>query len=348
MSLDKKCYEYVGVIHVHSKYSDGSGSIKKIIKEAEKANLDYIIINDHNNIKAKNKEGWYKKILLLAGEEIGDKGKSHYLALDIEKEINPCEYHHNTEEYIDSVKHQKGLGFIAHPFGLEKEQFHFRVSSWNKWENLDYTGMEIWSYMHDWSYNVNLFNIFYYYLMPDKAIDGPPQDVLQKWDQLCQKRRIVGIGSTDVHAKYIFPFFMFQFLSYRRVFKGIRTHIILPEPLEKKLASDKISIYKAFENGHCFFAYDYIADSKGFQFEAIVDDSKNIIMGDESKLRKKASLIAKSPIPSTIRLIKDGQLIKETDNSLQLYWETEEQGVYRIEAQYNGRSWVYTNPIYLR
>jgi uncharacterized protein YllA (UPF0747 family) len=141
---------------------------------------------------------------------------------------------------------------------------------------------------------------------------------------------------------------MFQFLSYRRVFKGIRTHIILPEPLEKKLASDKISIYKAFENGHCFFAYDYIADSKGFQFEAIVDDSKNIIMGDESKLRKKASLIAKSPIPSTIRLIKDGQLIKETDNSLQLYWETEEQGVYRIESQYNGRSWVYTNPIYLR
>ena len=348
MTSDLKHHEYVGVIHIHSKHSDGSGTVKKIVDEARKANLDYIIIGDHNNIEAKLYEGWHDGVMLLVGEEVGAKGSSHYLALDIEEEIDPTELDNDAQKYIDEVKRQNGLGFIAHPYGIEKKQFRVEVSSWDDWDSPDYTGMEIWSYMHDWSDNVNLLNIVYYYFKPDKAIEGPPTGILQRWDQLCQKRRVVGIGSSDVHARYLFPFTMFKFLSYGIAFQGVRTHLLLPSSIKSDFDDDKRAVYDAFGNGHCFFAYDYIADSKGFRFEASVNGSENLIMGDETKLEGKVKLIVTSPFPSKILLIKDGQLIKEMDNSLQLYWETDERGVYRVEAQYNGRKWVYTNPIYLR
>jgi len=346
LAVNQKYYEYVGVIHVHSKYSDGSGSIKKIAKEAKLAGLDYVVISDHNVIKALGKEGWHDGVLLLVGEEIGAKGSSHYLALNIKERIHPDVYHRDVHLYIEAVKRQGGIGFVAHPYELIKAFFRLKIFSWQSWNEKDFTGIEIWSYMHDWSHNVNLFNIIYYYLYPHKAIDGPPMDIIQEWDSLCQKRRVVGIGASDVHAKYISPFSMIQFLSYRRNFHGVRTHLLMESPLSHDLNESKRAVYNALESGHCFFSYDYEVDSRGFTFEADTE-GKKLIMGDECNFNGKAELVASSPIPALIRLIKDGQVIIEK-NSTQLVHEINERGVYRIEAHHNSKPWVFTNPIYLR
>ena len=44
-------YEYVGNIHMHSKYSDGEYSIQQIAKLAHKAGLDFIVITDHETLE---------------------------------------------------------------------------------------------------------------------------------------------------------------------------------------------------------------------------------------------------------------------------------------------------------
>jgi predicted metal-dependent phosphoesterase TrpH len=80
--------EYVGAIHIHSTYSDGSGTVDEIIKTAQEVDLDFIILTDHNTLRAKTdgKEGWHKDTFLLVGSEINDKKNlNHYLALGIEK-----------------------------------------------------------------------------------------------------------------------------------------------------------------------------------------------------------------------------------------------------------------------
>ena len=71
-------------------------------------------------------------------------------------------------------------------------------------------------------------------------------------------------------------------------------------------------------------------------------------MGDEAKLKSSAELEIKSPINATLRLLRNGQLVKEQPNAKQLIWETNEPGVYRAEAYHKDECWVYTNPIYLR
>ena len=70
-------------------------------------------------------------------------------------------------------------------------------------------------------------------------------------------------------------------------------------------------------------------------------------MGDEVRMGSWAELEAISPVSAALRLIKDGRLIEEVDGK-RLTWKANEPGVYRVEAQYDHRHWVFTNPIYLR
>jgi len=43
--------EYVGAIHIHSVYSDGTGNIEDIAQAAYETGLDFIMMTDHNTLK---------------------------------------------------------------------------------------------------------------------------------------------------------------------------------------------------------------------------------------------------------------------------------------------------------
>ena len=51
------CQEYRTVLHVHTKCSDGSGSMSDIIGAAETAKVDFVLVADHNTLRAR-REGW--------------------------------------------------------------------------------------------------------------------------------------------------------------------------------------------------------------------------------------------------------------------------------------------------
>ena len=43
-------FECVGNLHIHSLFSDGAGTVPEIARSAKKANLDFIILNDHDHM----------------------------------------------------------------------------------------------------------------------------------------------------------------------------------------------------------------------------------------------------------------------------------------------------------
>ena len=274
LTTHSKSYEYTGILHAHSNYSDGSGTVKRIIKAAQDTGLDYIIITDHNTLQAMEdgSEGWHDDLLLLVGEEITARDNGHYLALGISDVVDPEDCPEDVRHYIiEAVERQGGFGFAPHPHGLHNSSFNLHLPLWEAWDDPNYTGLEIWSYMRDWAVGLTRFNVFRRYLSPDKVIHGPSPDLLQKWDQLCQKRRIVGIGGADAHARRAFPFNFIKFLSYERTFRGIRTHLLTSSPLSHDLDESRELLYSALRCGHCFFAHDALADSTGFSFTASTD-----------------------------------------------------------------------------
>ncbi|MBD3184619.1 histidinol-phosphatase [Candidatus Poribacteria bacterium] len=350
MTKDFEYYEYVGVLHIHTKHSDGSGSVKRVIKTAQKVGLDYIVITDHNTIKSMENgaEGWYDNLLVMVGEEIGKYKQRHYLAVGIDEAIDPGDYDEDVEEYIRVVKEKDGVGFAAHPYELENKSIRIRLHPWEVWDNPDYTGMEIWSYMYDWAENLTILKIFYYYIHPEKAINGPPPHLLKRWDQVCQKRPVVGIGGADVHARHLFPFNFVKFLSYRRAFQGIRTHIITESPLNREADIAKQEFCNILKAGHCFFAHDFIADSKGFNFYGIKSEGGHILMGDEIEFEDGIELRIKSPLKTHVKIICNGEVLEDRGETDELSLKADSPGIYRVEARYGGKAWLFTNPIYMR
>ena len=77
------------VVHLHSTHSDGTGTVREIVRAAARARADVVLLTDHDTLAAQRngEEGWYGDVLLLAGEEVSPLGRDHYLAFGIDTEI---------------------------------------------------------------------------------------------------------------------------------------------------------------------------------------------------------------------------------------------------------------------
>lgn len=342
-------FEYTGAIHIHSVYSDGSGEIIEIVTAAQESGLDYLILTDHNTLRAL-KEGYescYDKTLLFVGCEINDKeNKNHYLALGVNETYST---RISAKEYVKKIKDSGGIGFLAHPHEKRTHMKEHPAYPWTEWSSDDFTGIEIWNHMSEWMENLTEQNKYQSFLHPLKSITQPPEETLKKWDELNLGRKVVGIGGVDAHAhKYnLLGFLEVEIFPYKVLFKSIRTHILTTEEItfEKAMfAKSKELIYSALKEGSCFVANDYHGDSKGFRFFAESEDKK-FNMGSSIQLSKKIKLKVFIPVDNAIiKLIHNGKLIDELVGNSADYI-IKESGIYRVEVFLEDKAWIYSNHI---
>ena len=336
---------------MHSVFSDGSGEVEDIARYAGEAGLDYILLTDHNTLRALKEgyEGWYDKTLLLVGCEINDKlNENHYLAFGIKEAFST---RLPAKEYVKRVKEEGGIGFLAHPHEKRKHMVEHPPYPWTDWDISDFTGIEIWNHMSEWMENLTEQNKYQSFIHPLKSIIAPPKETLLIWDKLNLTRKVVGIGGVDAHAhKYnVLGFVEVEVFPYKVLFKSIRTHLLIDEDLprkndERSLNSIKRIIYDSLASGNSFFANDYLADSKGFRFYAEAG-KKKYQMGETINYTGKIKLSVFVPSPnSEIRLIHNGVLI-ETEEGGGAKFEIIDPGVYRVEVLHNKKAWIFSNHI---
>jgi hypothetical protein len=351
--------EVVVNLHMHTRYSDGSGIHRDIARAAFAAGVDAVIVTDHN-ILVQGFEGYYKektkKILMLIGEEVHDQArdpqKNHLLVFGAGREL--AAFAENPQQLINQVRDAGGLSFLAHPDDPEAPAFREVDISWVDWSVQNFTGIELWNALSELKTIVpTKVHGAFYALFPALVAHQPIPSTLAKWDELLALGRpVVAIGGSDAHAlhmslgpihRVIFP--------YEFHFRTVNTHVLTSEPMNGEATRDKKLIYEAMAAGHCFVGYDLPAPTRGFNFSGQGKD-QNAIMGDELPAKGGVTLQARLPAHAEIRLIKDGNLIQTWKNQLSCTHITSEPGVYRIEAyrRYLGRlrGWIYSNPIYLR
>jgi hypothetical protein len=209
-------------------------------------------------------------------------------------------------------------------------------------------GIELWSFVNDTAERAaSIAEIARFVTMPSRALADPPERNMRGWDEMCQRRRVVAIGGLDAHqfGKRIGPFVPVRVMSYRRSFRQIRTHVLCQEAPTRELEHDGEQVYDALREGRCYIAVDAIAPAGGFTFEA--DD---LPMGAEAPAGRR-TLRARTPQPAQLRLLRDGKEVASADGD-GLEHEVEEPGVYRVEAHRHARgrrrTWILSNPIYLR
>lgn len=344
-------FEYIGALHIHSVFSDGSGEVPDIAKYADEVGLDFIILTDHNTVRALTEgyEKWYGNTLFLVGCEINDKeNKNHYLAFGIDEAFST---RLPAKEYVKKVKDAGGIGFLAHPHEKRTHMKEHPPFPWTEWDTKEFNGIEIWNHMSEWMENLTEENKYRSFLHPLKTIAAPPAETIKIWDELNLKRKVVGIGGVDAHAhKYnLLGFMEVEIFPYKVLFKSIRTHVLLAEELIKGTSKKAVNkakwlIYNAMKDGRCFVANDYHGESKGFRFFA-EQGRKKYFMGDTFLLKDKAKLKVVLPgLEGNIRLIRNGQ-IAEIVEGVEAEFSVNENGAYRIEVFRNDAAWIYSNHI---
>ena len=352
-------HEIVVNLHMHTRYSDGSGTHKDIAHAAIQAGLDAVIVTDHN-VLVQGLEGYYRvgreRCLLLVGQEVHDQDrdpqKNHLLVFNANRDLSYLA--DDPQTLINRVNEAGGLSFIAHPTDPAAPAFKETDISWEDWDIRNYTGIELWNGLSELKTVVptKLHGAFYAFF-PHFIGHHPILETIQRWDLLlAEGRRVVAIGGSDAHAlhmhmgpihRVIFP--------YAFHFRTVNTHVFGPEPLTGDVPTDKKMIYEALAAGHCFVGYDLPASTRGFIFKARGLE-RSVITGDELPMKGGVTLQAHLPKPAEIRLIKDGRTIRIWKHSQDCAYSASEPGVYRVEAwkSYLGlkRGWVFSNPIYVR
>jgi hypothetical protein len=332
------------VVHLHSTYSDGTGTVKQIARAGRRAGADVVLLTDHDTLAAKRngEEGWYGDVLLLVGEEVSPRRRNHYLAFGIDEEIDHSEL--DAAGICRAVRAAGGFGFAAHPFSEGSKRFK-RAGPGMPFDALDceaLDGIELWSFVNDTGESItSVPQMLRFLLAPGRALDGPPERNMRAWDELCRTRRVVGIGGIDAHqfGKRIGPFVPLRIMAYHRSFRHIRTHVLCEGP------PDREQVFGALREGRCYIAVDSIAPARGFRFEA--DD---LPMGAEAPAGRRR-LTVTAPADAKLRLLRDGsEIAGGVGRTLEA--EVEEPGVYRAEALRRShgrqRTWIVSNPIYLR
>ena len=323
--------EAVGVIHIHSAYSDGQLPVDRIAKIGSAQGLDYLIFTDHDTLQGRreNKQGWHGKTLVLMDEEISTDG-GHYLALRVANEVPRLQ---NPRWTMEAVSAEGGLGFIAHPFWPRRPWVDPGIRG--------VTGVEIYSAVDDIGGKKILW------LGPWLILTGSEFSItnwltrqkkaLEFWDRmLARGDRVVGIGSPDAHGLRRWGL---RLAPYATSFRLVRNHLLVKEISEA-------AIYDALSKGHAFVAHDLVAEAKGFSFMAVEQNKVQGIMGDSVKWRKGLKLYAYLPSPGNLVLFKDGKAAAK-ERGQQIWFEVSGPGIYRIEANRDGKPWIYSNPIYV-
>jgi hypothetical protein len=352
-------HEIVVNLHMHTRYSDGTGTHKDIAQAAIRTGLDAVIVTDHN-ILVQGVEGYYRvgpsRVLLLVGQEVHDQDrdpqKNHLLVFNANRDLSTLA--DDPQALINGVAEAGGLSFIAHPRDPEAPAFKETDISWEAWEVQGFTGLELWNGLSELKTVIptKLHGVFYAYF-PQFIGHSPIQETLYRWDELLESgRHVVAIGGSDAHAMHmklgplrrvIFP--------YDFHFRTVNTHIFIFQPLTGEVPTDKKMIYDALAAGRCFVGYDLPASTRGFSFKARGREA-SVIMGEEISVKGGVTLQAHLPDPADIRLFKDGKTIGIWKDSQACAYSASEPGVYRVEAwrSYLGRKrgWIFSNPIYVR
>src|ERR1700755_2502327 len=77
------------VVHVHSTFSDGTGTVPEIAEAARDNGVDVVLVTDHDPLRARGTghERWHDSVLVLIGEEVSPKRGNHYLAFGLDRRI---------------------------------------------------------------------------------------------------------------------------------------------------------------------------------------------------------------------------------------------------------------------
>jgi len=366
--------DYAGVAHIHSTYSDGACTVAEIAASGARADLDFIVIADHNHVDARlhGEECWQanSRVLVAIGSEI-TTSEGHLLAFDTPQSFFPAP--DDAREAMKAIQRSGGYGFIALPCDLKGHWGDFGIREPG-------IGLEVFNLSAIARTKINIPGFLlalgrYRGKNPMAAfsfVTARPDREIALWDSMLfdafsrGQRLPNAIGSLDAHAVMRIAGREFPFPTNDEVFLTLRTHVLTAEPLSnsnKSLERDLFILHDALRNGRSYFSYDNFGDPRGFLVEVrnkseYVGTIGNTYEIEPEYLGGDYTLAVRSPRTRTIiRVYCNGRLMESRRGGV-LDLPINQAGVYRVEVLtyqkrignmcLGVRPWIFSNPLQVK
>lgn len=357
--------EFRGVVHAHTGLShDSTGTDGQILEAAHLAKLDFLVTTDHYTLRifTEGLDGVRDYILIVRGVELPlgcvrgegvDRRCGSVLAIGLQAPLEPEKYARK-EDLIAAIRAQGALAIIAHARGVPDPHYFDLADGMEIYDMADTIRERLVEiprfllaapFFKRGGYDTELF-------LPIAERSNWP---LVQWDRLNQTRRFVGLAGNDAHQNL--SILGRQIDPYAVIFQCLNTHILVPLATKENrfLATPSPSekLVTALRAGRSFASFNLLADAAGFRYTAHAGEKGALVavMGDEATLDEGLLLIAQSPIPGAIVLLRDGVPIRRQVGR-ELRYPVDRTGVYRIEVSLwvmdRWRLWILANPIYVR
>jgi hypothetical protein len=375
--------EYRANLHVHSHWShDSRGTIDEIVAAAKATGTHVLMFTehpaDHYDFFEQGHRGMKEGVLLIPGAEW--QGFLVFPTMSL-RGVMPA----TPQEFSDLVRGRGGLTFVSHleermdwdvrgVTGVEIYNTHADVKDEKK----------LLTAMRNPFWLLKTAELFRAHPQESfSALQDYPADYLKRWDELCQKAPHTGVGANDAHQNIglivrwvdgdkariedalgkqlvevdlaAFPksdelrtdkkvgdvLFRLLLDPYEISLRHVGTHLLLTELSEE-------AVREGLEAGRAFVAFDWLADSTGFDFAAV--DSQRYEIGSRLQLTNALTLRGQSPLPVHWRLLRGGELVFETSGRT-LDYSVSQPGNYRAEAWLDIAGertiWILSNPLYV-
>lgn len=341
-----------GAYHMHSRYSDGGGTIEEMADAAAEEGLDFIIVTDHGNpnLKCAESTGRHRDVLIIGGSEF-DMNAGHMAAIGFSS--RPYRFPPEPMEAIGDVDRDNGVTFISHPFDSKIPWTDWDINGFSGIEILSsYTGAKQMGFLQWTTFPVQ------YPIHPDyfilKTLKYPRKN-LALWDSLLEKGKYYGIYSLDAHSRLkIYKKLYLRFPTYRSVFRFLTVYVKHPGRLDRDPQKAADTITASIRKGNFFNVVESLSSANGFE-NIYLEKNRTIEMGGSSEYAGGIWVI-KCPFrfPVDIVVKKDGEIYKAFRDTLQdeIHLPVMKSGVYRTEV-YISRfrnfpvPWIMGNPIFI-
>ncbi|HTM02546.1 MAG TPA: CehA/McbA family metallohydrolase [Vicinamibacterales bacterium] len=347
-----------GAIHIHTRRSDGTGTIDDVAAAAAKAGLKFVVITDHGDGTRQPEPPSYRQgVLCIDAAEISTEN-GHVVALGLTK--TPYPLGGEGRDVIEDIARLGGFSIVAHP-GSPKPDLR-----WTEW-SAPFDGIEWLNGDSEWRDETpaNLLrSLLVYRFRPAETLGhllDRPDPVMARWDALTKRRRVVAVAGSDAHARVALrsapdPYdgsAALRLPGYEQVFRAFS--IVVPRVrLSGDATRDATLIVDEIRAGHVFSSIDALASPAAMTFTA-TSGTQKASGGDVLAIEGPVEIHVASNAPghSRISLLKDGRSIASSSDAMLEFTAPPEPAVYRAEISLDHAPgtppvpWLVTNPIYV-
>ena len=346
----------VGVWHVHSSRSDGSGSVEEIAAAAARAGLDFVVPTDHGDgTRPPDPPRYVHDVLIIDAVEINTES-GHLVALNLH---GPSSYPlaGDVRDVLDDVHRLGGWAVAAHPdsprpnlrwrgqlTGVDGVEWLNVDSEWRSHTATEIAATALRSPIRGPEAIASLFRA--------------PSPGLARWDGMQRTRPVVGLAAVDAHARLGADdasslwgrAASLKFPSYATLFRTVVQAVPLTGVRTGSAAADAQAVLDALRNGRSYsIVRAYVEPFPSLEFSVTTPRMERIGIGGHVPPGVAGELVAEIPgMPSTrIDVLRDGRIAKSGHGRI----EFDAPGTpasYRVEAYVPGHRvpWLVTNSIY--